>query len=147
MDIQDTRRRNLRTLIDTEYGGISRHLAQACGKPEGQINDMLSAPPRKSFGEKIARQIERQLGLEALQLDRSDGDPTAILARTATNHAYNMAETSAASRHLPAAEPPTSYVASSEEQELLDGYRRADAGLKRSLLLLARDAIKRSATL
>jgi len=90
MNISDVRRQAFRRLIDEAYGGVARQLALACKKPEGQINDMLSSPPRKSFGEKIAREIERNLGLPGLHLDQTTeaeerpptllrlGQPTAI---------------------------------------------------------------------
>lgn len=61
MDIAQHRRRVLRNLIDTRFDKVARHLAIAIGKPEGQINDMLAG--RKSFGEKVARQIENKLEL------------------------------------------------------------------------------------
>ena len=57
------RRDVLRALITKQYGGIARQFAIAAKKPAGQINDMLATPPRKSFGEKVARQIEKELGL------------------------------------------------------------------------------------
>lgn len=63
MSSADTRRAVLRTLIKTRYSGVSRQFALAVKKPEGQINDMLSDPPRKSFGEKVARQLEDRAGL------------------------------------------------------------------------------------
>lgn len=69
----DIRRKALRKLIAERFGGVARQMAIACKKPEGQINDMLSTPPRKSFGEKVARQIEQALGLPVGHLD-ADGD-------------------------------------------------------------------------
>lgn len=64
MTSADTRRAVLRELIRTKFGGVARQLAIAAGKPEGQINDMLANPPRKAFGEKVARQLEQRLGLD-----------------------------------------------------------------------------------
>ncbi len=69
MDMADVRRKALRKLIAERFGGVARQMAIACKKPEGQINDMLSTPPRKSFGEKVARQIEQALGLPVGHLD------------------------------------------------------------------------------
>jgi len=68
----DSRRDVLRNLIRTRYHGVARHLAIAAGKPEGQINDMLSNPPRKSFGEKVARQLEDKLALPTGYFDRPE---------------------------------------------------------------------------
>lgn len=54
MDIQDLRRKQLQSLVDRDgLSNVSRRL----GKPERQINDMLKK--RKSFGEKIARSLEK----------------------------------------------------------------------------------------
>lgn len=64
MIIADVRRGVLRAIITHRFGGVARQCALAIGKPEGQINDMLSTPPRKSFGEKIARQFEQLLDLQ-----------------------------------------------------------------------------------
>lgn len=69
MDMADVRRKALRKLIAERFGGVARQMAIACKKPEWQINDMLSTPPRKSFGEKVARQIEQALGLPVGHLD------------------------------------------------------------------------------
>jgi len=63
MSISDIRRAVLRELIRSRFDGVARQLALAAKKPEGQINDMLSVPPRKSFGEKVARQMENKLAL------------------------------------------------------------------------------------
>lgn len=59
MNIQDTRRAVLRALIKQRHGDVARQFAMAVKKPDGQINDMLSDPPRKSFGERIARSLEQ----------------------------------------------------------------------------------------
>lgn len=69
LDAQDVRREALRNLIANEYGGVVRQFAKAAGKPDGQINDMLSDPPRKSFGEKVARGLEAAVGLPSGFLD------------------------------------------------------------------------------
>jgi hypothetical protein len=70
MATAESRRAVLKELIRTRYDGVARQLAIAAGKPESQINDMLSDPPRKSFGEKVARQIEFNLGLADGYFDR-----------------------------------------------------------------------------
>ena len=53
MDIQDTRRSKLQAMVDAE--GLSV-VAKKFKKPDRQIKDMLER--RKSFGEKVARQME-----------------------------------------------------------------------------------------
>lgn len=70
MNTPDIRRAVLRTLINRDFEGISRRLALHLGKPDGQINDMLATPPRKSFGERIARTIEDLYPLPPGYLDQ-----------------------------------------------------------------------------
>ena len=71
MNTPDIRRAVLRTLIDRDFGGVARRLALHLGKPDGQINDMLADPPRKSFGERIARAIEDAYPLPLGYLDQA----------------------------------------------------------------------------
>ena len=72
MDIQETRRRVLRELIKTRNNGVVRQFASEIGKPDGQINDMLATPPRKSFGERVARQIESLAKVATKTVSRFD---------------------------------------------------------------------------
>lgn len=79
MDIADVRRSVLKALIANRFGNVARQFAIAAGKAEGQINDMLSDPPRKSFGEKVARNIEKKLGLQIGYFDNIDnGAPSNV---------------------------------------------------------------------
>lgn len=71
MDIQDVRRRNLRAFMDRECGGVQAELARRIGLSPSQTADTLSG--RKSFGEKVARQIEETAGLRPFALDIDDG--------------------------------------------------------------------------
>lgn len=77
MSTSETRRAVLRELIRSRFDGVARQLAIAAGKPEGQINDMLSTPPRKSFGEKVARQLEQKLGLQSGYFDQPSNSVSA----------------------------------------------------------------------
>lgn len=69
MDIQDTRRERLRLAIKELAGQNMTGLASRAGKSPSQISDMLSG--RKSFGEKVARDLEYRLGLPVGWLDAS----------------------------------------------------------------------------
>lgn len=71
MNIQNIRRANLRALIQRQYHGVARQFSLAVDKPEGQINDMLADPPRKAFGERIARQLEILANIPRGYLDDS----------------------------------------------------------------------------
>lgn len=71
------RRENLAALIEA-YGGTTS-LGDRVGKSPSQLGDMIAEPPRKSFGEKVARDIEEKLGLPRGWLDDSH-DPEELKA-------------------------------------------------------------------
>lgn len=77
MNIQTTRRKNLQTLVGTF--GLA-HVAKKAKKPDSQINDMLAG--RKSFGEKVAREIEANLGLAHLYLDEDQNALPSLVRET-----------------------------------------------------------------
>lgn len=58
MNEQDFRRKKLQAMVDSE--GLSA-VARKLKKPASQINDMLTC--RKSFGEKVAREMEKNAGI------------------------------------------------------------------------------------
>lgn len=68
LDITDIRRKNLQALVDARSGGNRSAFAAEVGKLPQQIGGMLTGS--KSFGAKIAREIEERLGLERGVLDR-----------------------------------------------------------------------------
>lgn len=82
MNTQDIRRAVLRTLIDRDFDGVSRRLALHLGKPDGQINDMLATPARKSFGERIARSIENTYPLPTGYLDQIENATGGVSSKT-----------------------------------------------------------------
>lgn len=143
MDNAEVRRMALRRLIATTYGGVARQMALASGKPERQINDMLATPPRKSFGERVARQIENSLGLPPQSLDQpAEAAPDRREANGVAPASYRVAAPPDTLRHN-VGEEMRIYGLASDEHEVLDGYRLADDSLKRTILLLARDASAR----
>lgn len=143
MDIADVRRQALRRLIATTFGGVARQMALACQKPERQINDMLATPPRKSFGEKVARNIEESLGLPPLYLDQEAEESAPSKEQGWGAETQYAAKTSGRSPSAPRAEESRVYGLQSDEQTLIDGYRLADDGLRRTMLLLASDSLER----
>lgn len=71
------RRRNLQKLIDRDFAGNKSEIARAYApeNPKPQyFSDVLRHGSGKSFGEKVARQIEERLGLLPGQLDQPDSD-------------------------------------------------------------------------
>lgn len=70
MDVADIRRANLGAIVERD--GLAS-VAKRVGKPDRQINDMLAG--RKSFGEKVARDIEKKYApdLSPGWLDKVDG--------------------------------------------------------------------------
>lgn len=72
VEIQELRRRRLRDWIKANHESVVMRFAASINKPQSQVADMLDK--RKSFGEKIARQIERLAKMPPLYLDT---DPSA----------------------------------------------------------------------
>lgn len=71
MKINEIRRLRLRQVIDSApFNGSAAEFSRAVGKPERQINDMLSTPPRKSFGEKVASAMCEKLGKSTDYFDK-----------------------------------------------------------------------------
>lgn len=76
----ENRRRNLRRLIDDEFGGVDAHFAQKYDYTRSRVAQFLSPTYNngKGIGDRAARLLEKKLSLEPLSLDK-DGDkiPTA----------------------------------------------------------------------
>lgn len=70
--VQVTRQRNLRKLIDGRFEGRISLFCEGVSKPSSLISQILAEPSRKSFGERLARDIEAALGLTIGWLDQSD---------------------------------------------------------------------------
>lgn len=62
MAIGETRRANLRWLIDTEFDGIDAKLARQVGLHPSQISRALSAGSGAGIGNRLARRIEEKTG-------------------------------------------------------------------------------------
>ncbi len=62
MAIGETRRANLRWLIDTEFGGVDAKLARQVGLHPSQISRALSEGSGAAIGNRIARRIEDKSG-------------------------------------------------------------------------------------
>lgn len=62
MAIGETRRANLRWLIDTDFGGIDAKLARQAGLHPSQICRVLGAGSRTALGNRLARRIEEKTG-------------------------------------------------------------------------------------
>lgn len=70
---QEVRRKALQAVINEEHGGNVSAFARRAHKAQSQIADMLAG--RKSFGEKVARNIETKADLIPGILDRDPKDP------------------------------------------------------------------------
>ncbi len=66
-DIVEIRRRNLQALINHKTGGNQAAFASMVERAPQQISGMLTG--KKSFGSKIAREVESRTGLETGSLD------------------------------------------------------------------------------
>lgn len=71
MDIQELRRERLREWIRLNYDSVVMRFCQAVGKAQSQMADMLDG--RKSFGEKVARDLEKLAHMPPLYLDTDPG--------------------------------------------------------------------------
>lgn len=79
MDIREVRRRNLKLLMDREFGagarGAQSRLAEKLGKPQNFVSRCLADPSRsgaKTIGEDFAREIEEAFKLARYALDSED---------------------------------------------------------------------------
>ncbi len=71
MDIYQTRRHNLHSLVHSRYGGVQSNLAAATSYSPNYISGLLTTGRHgKHLGEKVARKIEQICGLQEGWLDR-----------------------------------------------------------------------------
>lgn len=68
----EIRRKRLVQLIQDRFGGNQTEFAEQVGRRQSAVSDMVRGA--KSFGEKIARDIELRLGLPELWLDGADSE-------------------------------------------------------------------------
>lgn len=69
MTEHELRRRNLAALIGTERGAIA-DFAEKVGYSDGYISQLLSG--HRNIGEKVARKIEKAIGVRTKLLDETD---------------------------------------------------------------------------
>lgn len=79
MDINETRRRNLRLLLDRTYGvnarGAQTRMAERLGKSQNYLSRCLAPADKdgsKNIGEDFARQIEETFELAEYAMDKAD---------------------------------------------------------------------------
>lgn len=70
--IQQIRRNNLSKLLSERFGGNMAALSRAAEKSAPLFSDIMAEPPRKGFGERLARSVEERLDLPAGWLDSSE---------------------------------------------------------------------------
>ena len=116
--VVSARRRALKALIDTKYGGLQSGFVADTGMNQGEVSGLLSG--RKHFGEKKARAIELISGLPYRSMDKlfpgnvvpldarepDVADQVAAIVRTMT--------------------PPGQYVALGTVQQLAKQYQPAE---------------------
>lgn len=77
MNIVEIRIKNLQRLLNDKAGGNQTELGRLIGKRQSYVSDLLAG--KKSFGEKVARDIEGGLGLGPGWLDReSKAEPSNV---------------------------------------------------------------------
>lgn len=67
MDVADTRRLNLRRYVDAHFAGNTSAFSRKLNRVPSFFNDLFAG--RKSFGEKLARNLESKIGLSSGALD------------------------------------------------------------------------------
>ncbi len=83
MDIKEIRRKNLRTLV-MQYGD-QKGLAEAADVSPNQLNHLIGPNPIRNLGEKLARKIEANLGLQEGYLDHVDTSAETVLNNIFSN--------------------------------------------------------------
>lgn len=73
MQITLRRQQALKALIDRRFGGVQSRFGTAIGRQSDYVSRLVNG--KKALGEKLAREIERILGLPAGELDREPGAP------------------------------------------------------------------------
>lgn len=70
-DIKELRKTNLRSLINTRYGGKISHMAEAIDRQSAYLSRIYSDDPRhaRHIGENMARDIEAKLNIQPGWLD------------------------------------------------------------------------------
>lgn len=76
VDLAAIRMEKLRA-ISKGMGGPAQ-LARATGRDESQISQIIGKNPTRKIGPALARDLETELGLESLSLDRPDGHSEAV---------------------------------------------------------------------
>jgi hypothetical protein len=116
MDIQSIRRARLAQLITEKYHGSQAAFVDATNANQGEVSALLK---NKSFGEKKARKIEADCGAPVGWLDTpKDEEP-----RRVVTHIVPMPRPTDVERAF-----------TQELSALLNGYARADAEGRRSIL-------------
>lgn len=139
MDAADIRRAVLRKIIAARFNGVDRQLALYVNRSEAQINDMLSIPPRKSSGEKLARSLELALNLPSGFLDNvaNMGDKPYSASLPKDRRSPPLVEES-----IGAFQAKPAVAITDDEQTILEAFRLADERLRRIMLVSAREVIE-----
>lgn len=92
MRISDIRRQNLIRLIEERFDNNQTVFAGKTGKRQSQISDMVRGT--KSFGEKVARDLEHRLDLPPFWLDSMERSESAYKSEPEVQHHSQLDQTS-----------------------------------------------------
>lgn len=73
MDVYEIRLKKLRDIAD-EYKSITK-LGEAVNRSQSQMSQIIGENPSRTIGSKVARDIEKRLGLKRGYLDTYDDSP------------------------------------------------------------------------
>lgn len=79
---KEIRRKNLRYLLNSRYGGVPNRLAKVVGVHQNQISRVVTdGPSRRDLGSKLARTIEKATGLDTGWLDNEHAAAEQVLSK------------------------------------------------------------------
>lgn len=125
-DVIATRRARLKAHIDRHHGGIQARVVEAIDINQGELSGLLNG--KKPFGEKKARRLEHQLGMEEGELD--------IPLPSVPPVAKQQGPTYKTASERAAVSAPIIPALSDEELLLLDLFRSRSASQRRAILAL-----------
>lgn len=129
----------LQQLVAERFGGNQSKLADATGRQARYFNDVLGG--RKSFGEKVCRDIEAILDLPARWFDTTEGTPS--VAEPQAN--YRASRAAANDYNLPFSPADWALVRDEVKEPIVDAALRAVQRAKASVPRGRRAHAKKSA--
>lgn len=117
MNATEIRRQRLRELLSERFADNASDLARAVKKQQSYISELLKG--KRSFGERVARDIERKVGVTPGWLDYRPQRLCALTGYGEGSIAHPSSDSQSGGQHQQQAARPLT----ADEQALLDAYR------------------------